>query len=232
MKFQYLIIVFLFVSVYSVAVKSYQSEKAPKTTNTFADLSGIKAECPNKGAMKNFKVVDDGSNVYYDMVCYSSDVEGTEYDNSVLKTGFGTYSMAISGTTKKDLTILANFKVLCPVDYAVNSFWITYTDKITLTYTCINTKPITETNGLTLTTNTASVTSVGTLEGLTKLTAGYQLAETDEIKGVALRGFQLVVSGNTVSYKYGTLTLKNVESLKAKYLASSAAYRSNNNQKY
>lgn len=227
----FIIILFLFSFIYSVSVTTHQSEKASIRTNSFLDLSGIKAECPYKGAMKNFKVIIDGEKVYYDFVCYSSQIEGSEYDYSVLKTGISSGSMTLSSVDKK-LTALSQFKVLCKVDYAVNSFLITVTDKITLTYSCVNVKPITETNELTLSTTSASVSAIDTLEGLTKITVGSQTAESSDMKGVPLRGFQLVVSGNNVSYNYGTLTLKNVESLKSNYLSASAAFRNNNNQKY
>lgn len=234
MKTKYFIVFsFLFSFIYSVSVTFHQSEKYLKTKNPLDAILGLKVECPNKGVMKNFKLLDDGQFIYYNFVCYSSKSERPEEDDySVLKT-LMTRSTNPQILENTELSQMTKFKVLCPLDSALNSFWFEIKDGNTILYSiCVNVKPLTESKDLPLTTLKATVSSLSTLEGLIGITVGEQVEESSDVKGIALRGFQLVVSGNDVWFNYGTVTLKDMESIRNKYLSAITAYKNNNNQKY
>lgn len=232
MKYIYISLLLIIISsVSSVDVDIYYSETNQISTNSYQDLSGLKAECPNYGAMKNFKVIVNNAQIGYQMICYSSKIPGTEYDESVLKTAISSSSLKL-GTTGKSLELLTSFKIECPVDFAINSFSINVDGTNTIVYfTCVNVKPTTETKDFQLSTESISTTDLNSYDALTKITCGSSESESEELRGVALRGFQLITSKNIVSYKYDTLTLKNVENLKKKYIAASSALRDNNTQK-
>ena len=55
-----------------VNIKDYDSPKKTFSTTTYNDLLGISAECSNKGALKNFAIKKDSSNVWFSFNCYSS----------------------------------------------------------------------------------------------------------------------------------------------------------------
>lgn len=223
MKYKNIILfLFLISKIYSVDIDVYTTEMVQLTTHTYKDIYGLKVQCPNSGVMKNFKVLNDGSKVGFEYVCYSSKYSGTEYDESILKSGFFNYIY-----TKKtaDTTLAAlNMEILCPVDYALNSFVVR--EGPSIEYDCINVKPSYQTKGLPNNTNFVSSSTINTI------TVGLVEAESQSLKGAPLRGFQLVQSGNYFYFKFGYLYLKDVEKLKRDFLTKSAALRDENTQKY
>lgn len=223
MKYQNIILfLFLITQINSVDVDVYTTEMVTRTTKTYKDIYGLKVECPNYGAMKNFKVIFDGTTkVGFEYICYSSKYAVTEYDESILKTA--TFKKTITKTSSDTTYAALGFEVLCPVDYAINSF--TLIEGPGVLYLCVNTKPSSETKGLTVSTSKVASSNIN------QLTVGSVQAETETFKGAPLRGFQLVKDGSNFYFKYGYLTLKDVEKMKKEYLASSLKLREDNTQK-
>ena len=101
-----------------VNIKDYDSPKKSLSTKTYNDLLGIPIECPNKGALKNFAIKKDTSNVWFTLNCYSSLTEAIEYDESILKGFLSTFSQTFRYKTTDSIESLGRINILCPVDYA------------------------------------------------------------------------------------------------------------------
>ncbi len=223
----------------SVTMVTLTSEKKAASAKTYLDLANVWAQCPFNGAMKNFKVMSDSGKYYYEFVCYSAQVAEDEQDFSVLKKSFKSSSIPLKNGCDPSLSNL-NVEVLCPVDYAINAVAILSTndDKAcTLAYKCVDVKPKTETK-LTLSSNPVTVSSsdgLKSIDPLTKLTCGSvaseMINENSGYGGDPLRGFRLDVTGSSVSCKYATLSLKQVDVMKSNYLTNSKQLRETNDQK-
>ena len=221
-----------------VNFKEYPSEKKTISSNTYEDLLDIEVKCPFKGALKNFEIKKDSSQVWFNFNCYSSLTEANEYDESILKALYETRTQTIKYKTSTSLDSLSKIDIRCPVDFALNRFIITKdssTSYLTVDFSCVGVKSSYQTPQNTI----PSVTSEGpstTLEGLSGLTCGDTTIETDEIPGTPLKGFQFIITSTSTGtmkfqYYYSYYKLRSIESDKKVWLSKTAELRNSNTQK-
>lgn len=221
-----------------VNFKEYSSLKKSISYNTYEDLLDIEVKCPFKGAIKNFEIKKDSSQVWFNFNCYSSLTEANEYDESILKALYDTKTQVFRTKTSSSLESLSNVDIKCPVDYALSRFIITKdssTTYLSIEYSCVGVKSSYQTKANT----ESSVISEGSatsLEGLLGLTCGDTTIETDEIPGTPLKGFVLRTTSTSsgtlkLQYYYSYHKLRSIELEKKVWLSKTAELRNSNTQK-
>ena len=220
-----------------VNYKSYKSDTKSLSTKSYLDLIGLNLVCPSKGALKNFAVRTDNSNVWYEFGCYSSLTDSNEFDESILKGLYLTQSATFKYKSTDSLESLTKVDFKCPVDYALNRFTLT-TDSnsyLVVEYGCVGVKSSEQTKDNTIASGTSegAPSSVSTLSGLN---CGDNTIESEEIPGTPLRGFKLTLTstsnGNVkAQYKYSYHKLRSIENEKKEWASKTAALRNANTQK-
>lgn len=221
--------------VESVTVKEFKTPTHKVDGPSMKELNGLRVECPNYGALKNFKITETNGEIGIVYNCYSPDAEKEE-DEAVIKTRiYRTKSNIDCGPVCAKWTEIENWPIKCDVDYALNTWEIYFKDnKVEVYYICVDVKPEKETkiDQVTSLTNAGDVS----YKYLVGTTCGSVEQESATNRGEALRGFHLKVDNYDprkpkVGYEYGTITFKNVEKMKKEYLAKSMSFRENNTQK-
>ena len=227
----------LIIEVSSVVnYKEYKSDLKPLSTKSYLDLIDLKLECPYKGALKNFAVRTDETNVWYEFGCYSSLTSSNEFDESILKGLFLTQSVTFKYKSTDSLESLTKVDFKCPVDFALSTFTLTKDSNsyLVVDYGCVGVKSSSQTKLNTVGSGTSegSPMTVSTLSGLN---CGDNTIESDEIPGTPLRGFKLTLTstsnGVKAQYLYSFLKLRSIEIEKKEWASKTAALRNANTQK-
>ena len=232
-----LIVFHLIIEVSSIVnFKDYKSSANPLSTNTYNDLLDIKVECQSKGALKNFAIRTNSTHVWYDYNCYSSLTDANEYDESILKGLYSTFSNTFRTRIGESLAKLSSLNFICPVDYALNGFKLyKNSDYLSVEYTCVGVKSSYQTKANTIITGSNEGPS-NTLGALIGLTCGDNTIETDEIPGSPLRGLKFDITslsnGNfKAQYSYSYHKLRSIELEKKEWASKTKALRDSNTQK-
>lgn len=219
-----------------VNIKDYDSSKN-SLTNSYNDLLGILVECKNKGALKNFAIKKDESNVWFTYNCYSSLTEANEYDESIIKNLLTPFSQTFRSRTTESVESLGKLSILCPVDYALNGFKITKdsSNYLVVDYTCVGVKCSSQTKDNTIESDTLSG-SASSLDAVAGLKCGDTTIETEDVPGTPLRGFKFsFTSGSDGNVKgqclYSFHKLRSIELEKKQWAKNTADLRNRNTQK-
>ena len=235
--FSLLIIQKIFEITCVVNFKDYDSTKKALSTKTYNDLLGIPVECKNKGALKNFAIKKDASNVWFTFNCYSSLTEGNEYDESILKDLLSTFSQTFRYKTTDSIESLGRIDIRCPVDYALNKFEFTKDSNsyLVVDYSCVGVKSSSQTKANTVVSDSLEGSS-NTLDAIAGLICGSSIIETEDVPGTPLKGFKFsFTSGSNGNVKgqyfYSYYQLRSIEIEKKQWAKNTADFRNRNTQK-
>ena len=218
-----LILLFTLSNCEKLVPKNVQSTKFYSYYNYWYDLIGQEIRCPNDGVIKNFILKKSGSEYYFDLQCYSSEQEGVDYGEPIVKCATLTSTLETTLTSsQKDISTLNTFEMDCTPEYGLNGFKIFQERdnfnrvKLKKANYCKPTKGsyVSKKN---IKTNQKAVTSTN-LDCFVDILVGSTETETENIIGYPLRSFQFIIEGTTTRrncyYIYSYSKLKNMGKLK------------------
>lgn len=227
----FLVFTTLLIGVLSdVDVNVYGSQEF--TGSNILDIAGVNVFCPYNGAMKNFKIVQSGSKMKFEMLCYSSKSAISEYDEAILKDLRITRSTS-KVSCSKSLNSISSLEVKCPVDYAINSFELTTDISKTscqFDYSCVGIKP--QDDNLYSGSTDKKSGDLNSLNLVTNVECGSKESETSKTAtGFALNSFKFNADFSSVGFNYKYQKLRNIKSFKDDQLNKAKAQRDGNDQK-
>ena len=219
-----------------VNFKEYSSEEKTILTNTYNDLLGITVECNQKGALKNFAIKSSSDKIWFDYSCYSSLTDSNEYDESILKGLYASYTYIFKYKTTDQINSFGKIDIRCPIDYALNKFIISKDTNtfLNIEYSCIGVKSSYQTKYNTITSGT-NQGSKNSLDSVIGVTCGDITIETDQVPGTPLRGFQYIITdinnSNVKAYcSYSYHKLRSIALEKREWAKNTADLRNKNTQ--
>jgi hypothetical protein len=241
MKYSFLLSILIitqnFIEVtWVVNFKDYSSDEKTLDTNTYNDLLGISVECPFKGALKNFVIKKNGDKIRFDYSCYSSLTDSNEYDESILKGLYASYTYIFKYKTTDQINSFGKIDIRCPIDYALNKFIISKDTNtfLNIEYSCVGVKSSYQTKYNTITSGT-NQGSKNSLDSVIGVTCGDITIETDQVPGTPLRGFQYIITdinnSNVKAYcSYSYHKLRSIALEKKEWAKNTADLRNKNTQ--
>ena len=215
------------------------TEKFSCFYNYWYDLIGQEIRCPNDGVIKNFVLRKTNNDYYYDLECYSSDKDGLDYGEPIVKCA--TFSSTLELTfsnTRKDISTLNYLEMDCTPEYGLNGFKLFqetdyfYGRKLKKVNFCKPTKSsYVSKKNIKTKENKATTTN---LDCFVDILVGSTETENEEVIGYPLRSFQFKIEGTSQNricyYIYSYSKLKNMGKLKDQRLKQFAELRNKNTQ--
>ena len=215
------------------------SKKYSILYNNWNDLIGQEILCPNQGVIKNLVLRKSNNYYYYDLECYSSDKEGLDYGEPIVKCATLTNTLEVTfSSVRKDLSTINNLEMDCTPEYGLNGFKLFeeadyfYGRKLKKANFCKPTKSsfVSKKN---LKTKEKQSTS-NNLDCFVDILVGSTEAENEEVIGYPLRSFQFKVETYSqyrkCYYIYSYSKLKNMGILKDQRHKQFAELRNKNTQ--
>jgi len=127
MKLSINLLIVLLLAIYSNCAKLVPMKVI---TEKFTSLIGPTISCPNEGVIKNFVLRKSNESYYFELECYSSDKEGVDYGEPIIKCVFGwvTSKLALM-SYDVDFSTIASLEMDCSPEYGLNGFNITIAEE-------------------------------------------------------------------------------------------------------
>ena len=219
-----------------LSLTHHETNKYYLYTETWKDLLGITVECPNGGIIKNFVLKKEGSYIWYDFWCYSSESPYSDEGEPIIKglTLVSTYKYTVN--INENIRTLSNYPVECWVDYGLMSFQLLNDNGVLRREALCH--GLKSKYGTKINIQTSTITARATsIDGLVGIIVGSTAEENDDNIAYPLRGFRFKIdtSSNvdrpTVSYEYGYSILRNMKVVKQNAKATFENLRNSNTQK-